>query len=146
MMKPNMQSLEDISEYNHDKPYVKHHLRSNDGLYECVDDKIIKKTIVDSKIIKCKKLFNNFNELDLWLDNSHFRNNTVYRTPSKYVLQNTSHFVYKISRNSLVSFNVIIDNSNGIIIDYYFHTQEDINHRFVLEDIDTFLLMLNKSL
>lgn len=145
-MKPNMQSLEEISEYNHDNPYVKHHLISNDGLYECIDDKINKKTTVDSDIIKCKKMFNHFDELEIWLDNSHFRNNTVYRVPNKYVLQITTHFIYKISPGSLVSFNAIIDNNNGNIIDYYFHTNDNINNRFVLEDIDTFLLLLNKSL
>ena len=146
MIKPNMQSLEEISEYNYSNPYVKNHLISNDGIYECVNDKIFKKYAIDSTIIKCKKLLNNFGELDLWIDNTHFKNTIVYRIPSKYILQKTSEYVYKVSKNSLVSFNVIIDNNKGTIIDYYFYTNEDINHRFVLEDIDTFLSLLNKSL
>ena len=64
-----------------------------------------------------------------------------YRLPIKHAIINIKYNIYKLHPESTTS--LIVELKDNIIYDYYFDSQETINNHFLIEDINSFLSLLN---
>ena len=103
-----------------------------------IHNSIYKISIIDEPI---KTL--NYNDYNIICDNSKIiKQEQWYQIPYNYITVNTTKYYYQLRDKALVNL-VIEKNDNNNIVSCYFYTKETLITDSIIEDINSFLSLLN---
>lgn len=123
---------------------TKNYLYTDANILEIVKDKdIVKVDYVDSPVYSktiCKPDSNI--ELKVLIDKSKEKHGeNVFQIPINHYNVTTEMYVYSINPKSNLKFNIIKIKDD--IVDFYFTTNEDLEHGFIKDELFTFVSLLN---
>ena len=102
-----------------------------------IHNSIYKISIIDEPI---KTL--NYNDYNIICDSSKIiKQEQWYQIPYNHITVNTTKYYYQLRDKALV--NLVIEKNNNNIVSCYFYTKETLITDSIIEDINSFLFLLN---
>ena len=67
----------------------------------------------------------------------------IFQIPYEHIVVDESIDIYSINPKSNVKMHIVKDNISNNIVDIYFELDDDIEHKYIIDDIFTFLYLFN---
>lgn len=127
-----------IEKYLHSS-YKKIYILSESGLYEIVNDKVMRLEIIDNPILHQK-----INELPLIIDKSIIKIEEQYfQIPIDHIADKVLSNEYILRKGGLINLIIDFDIKDNYIRNFYFSTNDNIDTKILNEEITSFLKELN---
>ena len=141
----NLSQIDDFDKF-HKKTLTKTLLFSDTGCFSIKNDKINKIEYIDfpiiKKIIEYTNLDDEYFKYEFIIDNSkEVLKDGISQIPYNYAIKNLVLEMYSVNEKSNVK--LVLVKENDCILEFYFEIFDDIEHKYIKDDLFTLLSSIN---